>query len=183
MLTLCGWDLQLAVDKILCQSDSWFLGAATDEVGQRWLVHHHRVTGTPIWVCAEVSSRMLEEVEAGRAEASDVFRHSLTGTVEIVSAEDRGAVHRDRCVCCAELPLSLIGPGRLPAPPRSAPLPMAPAALRPAVPAVAAAPGLASPLAVSIPAATATVPTVPIVSTPPTRARRRRVRPAAGGSS
>ncbi len=157
MLTLCGWDLQLAVDKILCQSDSWFLGAATDEVGQRWLVHHHRVTDTPIWVCAEVSSRMLEEVEAGRAEPSDVFRHSLTGTVEIVSAEDRGQVHRDRCVCCAELPPSLIGPGRLPAPTRSGRSRWR-RRRPPSVPAVPAAPGLAGPLALSTLAPTPIVP-------------------------
>jgi hypothetical protein len=176
MLTLCGWDLQLAVDKILCQSDSWFLGAATDEGGQRWLVHHRRVTGPPIWVCAEVSSRMLEEVEAGRADASDVFRHSLTGTVEIVSAEDRGDVHRDCCVCCAELPASLIGPGRLPAPLRSGrsrwrrPRPES-------APPAAAAPGQASTR--TVPALP--TPIVPAISTPPKRAGRRWVRPAAGG--
>lgn len=117
MLTLCGWDLQLDVDKVLCQSDSWFLGSATDGVGQRWLVQHRRAPDTPVWVCAEVSPRMLEEVEAGRAEARDVFRHSLSGTVEIVSADDPGQIHRDRCVCCAELPDGLVEPGRLAAPP------------------------------------------------------------------
>jgi hypothetical protein len=119
MLTLCGWDLQLEVDKVLCQSESWFLGSATDGAGQRWLVQHRRVPETPVWVCAEVSSRMLEEVEAGRAEARDVFRHSLTGTVEIVSADDGDSLHRDRCVPCAELPDGLIAPGRLPRPSRS----------------------------------------------------------------
>ncbi len=119
MLTVCGWDLQLDVDTVFCQSDSCFLGSATDEDGQRWLVQHRRVPDVPVWVCAAVSPRMLEEVEAGRAEASDVFRHSLTGTVEIVSADDRDEFHRDRCVCCADLPDGLIAPGRLPAPPRS----------------------------------------------------------------
>jgi hypothetical protein len=118
MLTLCGWDLQLEVDKVLCQSESWFLGSATDGLGQRWLVQHRRVPETPVWVCAEVSSRMLEEVEAGRAEARDVFRHSLTGTVEIVTAGARAGLDRDRCVPCAELPDGLIAPGRLPAPTR-----------------------------------------------------------------
>jgi hypothetical protein len=119
MLTVCGWDLQLEVDKVFCESDSVFLGSATDQVGQRWLVQHRRVPDVPVWVCAEVSPRMLEEVEAGRAEATDVFRHSLTGTVEIVSADERDELHRDRCVCCADLPEGLVAPGRLPAPSRS----------------------------------------------------------------
>ena len=79
MLTVCGWDLQLEVDKVICQEDRRFLGAALDDAGQRWLVLHHRVPDTPTWLCAEVSARMLEEVEAGRAEASDVFRHSSPG--------------------------------------------------------------------------------------------------------
>jgi hypothetical protein len=114
MLTLCGWDLQLEVDKVLCQSESWFLGSATDGLGQRWLVQHRRAPESPVWVCAEVSVRMLEEVEAGRAEARDVFRHSLTGTVEIVTGDGR----RDRCVRGAELPDDLVAPGRLAGPAR-----------------------------------------------------------------
>ena len=130
MLTLCGWDLQLEVDKVLCQSESWFLGSATDGLGQRWLVQHRRVPETPVWVCAEVSARMLEEVEAGRAEARDVFRHSLTGTVEIVSADHRGGLLRDRCVPCAELPDGLIAPGPAAGADQAGPFAVAPPAPR-----------------------------------------------------
>ena len=111
MLTVCGWDLLLAVDKVICQSDSRFLGSATDSEGQRWLVLHNRAPDTKAWLCAAVSERMLEEVEAGRAAASDVFHHSLTGTVEIVRAgdgDDGEDERHDRCVRCADLPESLI---------------------------------------------------------------------------
>ena len=112
MLTVCGWDLLLAVDKVICHSDSRFLGSATDSEGQRWLVLHNRAPDTRAWLCAAVSERMLEEVEAGRAAASDVFHHSLTGTVEIVRAGDGeggGEDERhDRCIRCADLPESLI---------------------------------------------------------------------------
>lgn len=108
MLTVCGWDLQLAVDNVICQSDSCFLGSATDDAGQKWLVLHNRTPDTRAWLCAEVSIRMLEEVEAGRAAASDVFRHTLTGTVEVVSAGTPGGQSRDRCVRCADLPESWI---------------------------------------------------------------------------
>ena len=160
MLTLCGWDLQLEVDKVLCQSDSWFLGSATDGVGHRWLVQHRRVPDSPVWVCAEISPRMLEEVEAGRAEPRDVFRHSLTGTVEIVTAGDQDHGHRDRCVRGADLPEGLIAPGRLPAPSK----PAGRSRSRRSRPASA-------PLAAGLPVA----PKVPPAATAPTGARRRRV--------
>jgi hypothetical protein len=150
MLTLCGWDLQLQVDKVLCQSESWFLGSATDGLGQRWLVQHRRVPETPVWVCAEVSSRMLEEVEAGRAEARDVFRHSLTGTVEIVTADHPGGRTRDRCVPCAELPDGLVAPGRLPAPSR----PARSRSRRPRPASVSASPAPSAPLAPPAPVST-----------------------------
>jgi hypothetical protein len=119
MLTVCGSDLQLGVDKILCQSDGCFLGAATDETGQRWLVLHRRAPDAMRWWCAAVSTRMLEELEAGRAAAGDVFRHSLTGTVEIVSAGARGEQSRDRCVCCAQLPEAWIADSACLPPPRA----------------------------------------------------------------
>ncbi len=131
MLTVCGSDLQLAVDKVLCQSDGCFLGAGTDETGQQWLVLHRRAPEPMRWWCAAVSARMLEEVEAGRAAARDVFRHTLTGTVELVTAGARDEQNRDRCVCCADLPDDLVADSAsLPAPGRrrKRPAPSGPAA-------------------------------------------------------
>jgi hypothetical protein len=104
MPTVCGWDLQLDVDRVICETEGCFLGAATDPDGQTWLVLHRRAPDCVAWLCGEVSSRMLEELEAGRAAPRDVLRHTLTGTVEIVTAAGGSEDGRDRCVCCADLP-------------------------------------------------------------------------------
>jgi hypothetical protein len=55
-----------------------------------------------VWVCAAVTARMLEEVAAGRADAWDAIRHSITGMVDIVTIENGQAVP-DRCVRSADL--------------------------------------------------------------------------------
>jgi hypothetical protein len=109
MLRFLGSDLELFVDEILDDHDS-VVRSAHDFRGEHWLVV--QVDDNPdrlAWVCAPSSVRALREVATGRATVRDALRHSLTGTVEVVTV-DHGRFVRDRCFCCAGLPDDLLTP-------------------------------------------------------------------------
>ena len=84
----------------------------TDDEGCRWLIVE--ADDDPdylVWICAPVTSRMLAEVESGRAEPWDVLRHSATGMAEVIVI-DHGRAVPDHCVRGAELgPKRVLGPG------------------------------------------------------------------------
>jgi hypothetical protein len=109
MLCFLGFDLELVVDHILDPRDS-MVRSAHDPEGERWLVV--QVDDNPdrlAWVCAPASLRALREVASGRATLRDALRHSLTGTVEVVTVEHGRSVP-DRCLCCAAIPEDLLNP-------------------------------------------------------------------------
>jgi hypothetical protein len=109
MLRFLGSDLELFVDEVLDDHDS-VVRAAHDYEGEHWLVV--QVDHNPdrlAWVCAPSSVRALREVATGRATMRDALRHSLTGTVEVVTV-DHGRAVPDRCLCCAGLPADLLTP-------------------------------------------------------------------------
>ncbi len=108
MLRLCGFDLDLLVETVLARRDWPSLCAARDAAGNRWLIA--LVDDHPAhlaWLCAQVSERAMRAVAEGRAEAVAALRHSLTGTVELVTV-DHGRAAPDRCLLCAEVPDCLL---------------------------------------------------------------------------
>jgi hypothetical protein len=115
--------MQMQIDKVICQNELCFLGAGTDGAGQQWLVMHQRRPQTAAWLCAAISPRMLEELEAGRAAPRDIFRHSVTGTVEMVTPGDRVSEGCLASVRCADLPDSWLS--SLPRCARAVPLQLA----------------------------------------------------------
>ena len=112
MLTFLGYELELSDVEVISDDEDHTIRYGTDDEGGRWLIVE--VDGDPehlVWVCAPVTSRMLAEVESGRAEAWDALRHSATGMAEVVVI-DHGQPVPDHCVRGAELdPDRVIDPG------------------------------------------------------------------------
>jgi hypothetical protein len=84
--------LELAGEPLL------FAGRTPD--GQRWLVvqmagfaHSRR------WLCAPASERAIGCVVSGRARPADVFRHSATGTVEVITLGPDGHFSESLRMC------------------------------------------------------------------------------------
>jgi hypothetical protein len=103
MLHFLGSDLSLEVDEVLQQSDGPRLFAGHDESGQRWLVAEiWRSAVNAKWLCAPQSPRALEYVRCGRAQVRDALRHSIDGTVVLVTVECATMVD-DQVLLCAEL--------------------------------------------------------------------------------
>jgi hypothetical protein len=96
--------LQVTVDEVLdgrigCP---WlFAGHSPD--GWRWLVAlDHEGDHALRWLCAPASDLAIGCLRSGRAQPADLFRHSRTGTVEIITiGVDGGMVESIRL--CAEL--------------------------------------------------------------------------------
>jgi hypothetical protein len=107
VLTFFGFELELFVDEVLDRQDP-LMHSARDFRGEHWLIV--QVDDDPehlVWVCAPISVRALRSVTAGLASPRDALRHSLTGTVEIVTV-DRGRAVPDRCLRCAIIPETLL---------------------------------------------------------------------------
>jgi hypothetical protein len=103
MVRFCGFDLELFVEDILSRAAWPALCSARDVSGRPWLVV--QICDGPdclAWLCAQVSPRALAAVVEGRAAPMDAVRHSLTGTVELVTVQD-GRALPDRCLLCAEV--------------------------------------------------------------------------------
>jgi hypothetical protein len=115
MLRFCGFDLELVIDSVLeRRGDQPAVCAATDPADQLWLIVEaaHREPDLS-WLCAPVSSRVMELVSDGRASAIDAVRHSRTGWVEVVRVVDGHAVPDER-VACAQLTAGESMPGLTP---------------------------------------------------------------------
>jgi hypothetical protein len=111
MMKFYGYELELFCEEVLGEIRGVNVRTGLDFHGGRWLIV--RVDDDPehlVWVCAPVSSRALQEVAAGRASIRDALRHSVTGTVEVVTV-DHGRAVRDSCLLCADIPAALLPPG------------------------------------------------------------------------
>jgi hypothetical protein len=98
-----GYDLELTVETILASGSAPSLFTASDPEGAAWLVAQVGYEGSHLaWLCARTSERARQAVVEGSAAARDAIRHSLTGTVELVTVTEGGAA-RDQCLLCGEL--------------------------------------------------------------------------------
>ena len=112
MLTFLGYELELSEVCVISDDADHSIRYGTDDEGCRWLiVEADHDPDYLVWICAPVTSRMLAEVESGRAEAWDALRHSATGMAEVIVI-DHGRAVPDHCVRGAELgPKRVQGPG------------------------------------------------------------------------
>ena len=103
MLTFLGYELELFGVGVMAERDSFSIRYGTDANGGQWLiVGVEEGDERLVWVCAPVTGRMLELVAAGRADAWDAIRGSVTGMVDVVTV-DQGRAVPDRCVRSADL--------------------------------------------------------------------------------
>jgi hypothetical protein len=111
-LTFLGYELELSDVGQISDDDDHSIRFGTDDDGCPWLiVEADRDPEHLVWVCAPVTSRMLAEVESGRAAPWDALRHSATGMAEVVVI-DHGRAQPDHCVRGAELdPTGELDPG------------------------------------------------------------------------
>ena len=113
MKNFCGYEIELFATEALTGIHGVSAHSGIDFGGGHWLIV--RVDDDPdhlVWICAPVSSRALSEVASGRAEVSDVLRHSATGTVEVVTV-DHGHAVPDQCLVCSEIPTAYLPLGDL----------------------------------------------------------------------
>ncbi len=112
MLTFLGFDLELSEVGVISDDDAHSIRYGLDDDGCQWLiVEADHDPEHLVWVCAPVTSRMLAEVESGRAAPWDALRHSATGMAEVVVI-DHGRAVPDHCVRGAELdPKRVVDPG------------------------------------------------------------------------
>jgi hypothetical protein len=100
LLTFCGFDLELYVQEVLDRRDWPSLCWARDPTGRRWLIM--QTDDDPLhleWMCAPASERAIRAVRDGYCAPVDVFCHSATGTIELVTV-DHGRAIPDRCLVC-----------------------------------------------------------------------------------
>jgi hypothetical protein len=105
--------LPVNVDEVLDgRTGSPWLFAGHSSDGGRWLVaFDNEGDHAPRWLCAPASDVAIGCVRSGRAQPADLFRHSRTGTVEIITIGIDGRMV-ESIRLCAEL-----GDDELPATP------------------------------------------------------------------
>lgn len=116
MLSFCGYDLYLTVQKVIDRDHGRpAVCSAIDFQGRHWLVIEIDVRADHrSWLCVPTSPRAVELVAAGIASAGDVARRSSTGWVELIRTEYGRAVP-DRFVPCSQLTAELPDGYQLPA--------------------------------------------------------------------
>jgi hypothetical protein len=101
---LAGCSIPLYVDEVLTGGSGAprvFVARETD--GQRWLVALSARSGDARrWLCAPASEIAIDCVLSGRALPADLFRHSRTGTVEMITVAADGRFSESTRLC-AEL--------------------------------------------------------------------------------
>jgi hypothetical protein len=108
MTNFYGYEIELFAIDVLTEVPGASVRSGVDLHGERWLiVLVDEDPGHLVWMCAPVSSRALFEVAAGRAAVRDVLRHTVTGTVEVVTTI-RGRAVPDRCLLCSDIPPALL---------------------------------------------------------------------------
>lgn len=108
MLIFCGFEIELVIDGVVARQDGPTLCCARDSAGDRWLIVE--VDDDPVhlaWLCVPVSERAMDAIASGRAAARDAVRHSVTGTVDLVTI-DHGRAVPDCCLLCASIPEHLL---------------------------------------------------------------------------
>ena len=65
-----------------------------------------------VWIFAPVSDRALECTLSGQADLRDVFLHTVTGTVDLVTATDDGQITESVQLCDSLSDDVLPSPGR-----------------------------------------------------------------------
>jgi hypothetical protein len=111
---LAHFPLPMAIDDVLLArpgAPCVFAGQSPD--GRRWLVGlTSDDANARRWLCAPASDLAISCVRSGRAQPADVFRHSGTGAVEVITLEADGRFFQSLRLC-AELrddELSFAGP-------------------------------------------------------------------------
>jgi hypothetical protein len=108
MTSFYGHEIELFEIEVLTEVQGVSVRSGVDLHGELWLiVLVDDDPGHLVWICAPVSSRALSEVAAGRAAVRDVVRHTVTGTVEVVTIVSGRAVP-DSCLLCSDLPTELL---------------------------------------------------------------------------
>jgi hypothetical protein len=103
-----GYDLELTVETILAAGSAPSLFTASDSDGEGWLVAQVGYESSRLaWLCAPLSERAAEAVVQGCADPRDAIRHSLTGTVELVTVTE-GRATLDQCMLCGDLTEDLL---------------------------------------------------------------------------
>jgi hypothetical protein len=90
-----------AVDDILGWSDGPVLFTAHDGDYRYLVLEVLHEEDRRRWILAPVSERALECALSGRAELRDVFRHTCTGTVDLITASADGQVTESVQLCPA----------------------------------------------------------------------------------
>ena len=111
MTNFYGYEIELSAVEVLTDGPGIRAHRGVDAAGQPWLIV--LVDDDPqhlVWICAPVSGRALSEVAAGRAAVRDALRHTVTGTVELVTTA-RGRAVPDSCLLCSQIPTALLPVG------------------------------------------------------------------------
>jgi hypothetical protein len=106
-----GYEIELSAVEVLTHVQEISARSGVDAQGQPWLIV--LVDDDPqhlVWLCGPVSWRALSEVAGGRAAVRDALRHTVTGTVEVVTTA-RGRAVPDSCLLCSQIPTSLLPVG------------------------------------------------------------------------
>src|ERR1700739_1274511 len=104
MLTFCGSDLELVIERVLLRRSSYVACVGRDISSQMVLLV--AVDDDPahlVWMCAPISARALRAVLDGKSTLKDALCHSVTGTAELIMT-DHGRVAPDRCVLGSDVP-------------------------------------------------------------------------------
>ena len=110
MLTFCGYELELVIDSVLDDHVGPTLWSGVDSDGGYWLMAEADLDPAHLsWLCPPISAPALRAIKSGRANPADAFRHSATGTVELVSIADGQAVP-DQCLRCEDVAPELLPP-------------------------------------------------------------------------
>ena len=98
---LAGCSLPLDVDEVLIGASGVprvFVAREAD--GQRWVVALSAQSGDARrWLCAPASEVAIDCVLSGRALPGDLFRHSRTGTVEMITMAADGRFSESTRLC------------------------------------------------------------------------------------
>jgi hypothetical protein len=113
MTNFYGYEIELFATKLVAEGHGVSVQSGVDCSGGTWLiVLGDRDPEHLVWICAPVSPRALSELAQGKATVRDVLRHTVTGTVEVVTVEGGRAVP-DSCMLCCNIPGALLPPGDL----------------------------------------------------------------------